>query len=157
LLESRSALHSDWTVERDAYEVFRGFSPTEIAEVSALLERRSFRQGDVLINIGDQADHLYLLARGQVSAVLPRENGERRRLATMSAGMAFGELALLDRAPRSAIVVADTEVACDLLSLEAVHALRAQHPGIIIKLLENLALALCSKLRKATREVAVLD
>ena len=158
LLESRSAaLLSDWTVEREAYEAFRGFNSSEIAEAASLLERRNFPPGEVLVNIGDKADHLYLLARGRVSVVLPRENGERKRLATMSAGMAFGELALLDRAPRSAMIVADTEVACDLLSLEAIAGLRARHPGIVIKLLENLALGLCGMLRKATRELAVLD
>jgi glutaminase len=158
LLESRSAaVHSDWTVERHNYEAFRGFTPEELAQVVPLLEKRHFGQGEVLINIGDEASHLYLLGRGRVSALLNLENGDTRRLATMSAGMAFGELAVLDRAPRSAMVVADTEVACDVLGLDALAKLRVSHPAIVIKLLENLALALCSKLRKATRELAVLD
>jgi glutaminase len=157
-LESRSAtLHSDWTIDRETYEVFRGFTATEIAQVVPFLERHAFQQGDALINIGDKADPLYLLACGRVSVVLPQENGQRKRLATLSAGMSFGELAVLDRAPRSAMIVADTDVVCDLLSLVAIDSLRVGHPGIIIKLLENLALALCSKLRKANRELAVLD
>jgi glutaminase len=71
--------------------------------------------------------------------------------------MAFGEMAVLDRARRSAMILADTEASCDLLSVDAIAVLRESHPGIIIKLLENLALALCSKVRKANRELAVLE
>jgi hypothetical protein len=44
-----------------------------------------------------------------------------------------------------------------LLSLDAIAKLRVRYPGIAIKLLENLALAVCGKLRKATGELAVLD
>jgi CRP-like cAMP-binding protein len=70
--------------------------------------------------------------------------------------MAFGEMALLDRGPRSAVIVADSEVQCDLLSLAALEQLGTTEPAIKIKLLENLALPLCSKRRKANRELALL-
>jgi glutaminase len=157
LLESHSeALLPDCTVEPADYEVFRGFSAAELAHVVPLLKRREFIQGETLMNIGDEAGHLYLLARGRVSVVLPNEDGGQRRLAVIAAGMAFGEMAILDRARRSAMILADTAAACDLLSVEDIAVLRKSHPGIIIKLLENLALALSSKVRKANRELAVL-
>jgi glutaminase len=157
LLEAHSqALLADFTVEPTHYEAFRGFTAEELAQVVPLLKRREFLQGETLMNIGDEAGHLYLLARGRVSVVLPNEDGGRRRLAVIAAGMAFGEMAILDRARRSAMILADTEAACDLLSVEDIAVLRKSHPGIIIKLLENLALALSSKVRKANRELAVL-
>ena len=139
------------------YELFRGFSETELAQVIPLLERCRYQPGEVLIRNGERADHLYLLARGQVSVWLPLENDTRRRLATVSAGMAFGEMAIIDRAPRSALVIADTEVECDRLSLDAIQSLESKDPRIKIRLLENLAQALSGKLRKANRELAVLD
>jgi len=139
------------------YELFRGFSETELAQVIPLLERCRYQPGEVLIRNGERAEHLYLLARGQVSVWLPLENDTRRRLATVSAGMAFGEMAIIDRAPRSALVIADTEVECDRLSLDAIQSLESKDPRIKIRLLENLAQALSGKLRKANRELAVLD
>jgi glutaminase len=64
-------------------------------------------------------------------------------------------MAIIDRAPRSAMVVADTEVECDSLELEDFEALGLSAPAIKIKLLENLSLSLCRKLRKANRQLNV--
>ena len=91
-----------------------------------------------------------------VSVYLPLEGGAQKRLATFTPGMAFGEMAVIDRAPRSATIIADTPVSCDLLSLARLTALGVTHPKIKIRLLENLSLDLCRKLRKANREIAQL-
>ena len=71
--------------------------------------------------------------------------------------MAFGEMAMLDRVPRSAMVTADTEVECDLLTVEDFERLGETHPQIMIVILRNLALSLSSKLRRAIREISVFD
>jgi hypothetical protein len=55
---------------------------------------------------------------------VPLEAGGRKRLATFSAGMVFGEMAVIDRAPRSATIVADSEVECDALSLADIETRR---------------------------------
>ena len=69
-------------------------------------------------------------------------------------GTAF-VMAVIDRAPRSAMIQADSEVACDLLAVEDLNRLGESHPAIRIKLLENLGL--CRKLRKANREISILE
>jgi glutaminase len=66
-------------------------------------------------------------------------------------------MAIIDRAPRSAMVVADSEVECQLLKLDDFENLSRTHPSIKIKLLENLALGLSSRLRKLHREFNVFD
>ena len=71
--------------------------------------------------------------------------------------MVFGEMALFDRSPRSATIIADSEVECRILSLEALDQLGSEHPGIKIKLLENLGRGLSRKLRKANVELSVFE
>ena len=66
-------------------------------------------------------------------------------------------MAMLDRAPRSAVVIAETEVECDLLKLDDFDRLGESHPRVEIVLLRNLALSLSRKLRKANREMSVFD
>jgi len=66
-------------------------------------------------------------------------------------------MAVLDRAPRSATVVAETDVECEVLPLPAFDSLGTTHPDLKIRLLENLARGLSRNLRKANRELAVLE
>ncbi len=150
-------LNADRVAAPEEFELFHRLDPAEIASVTALLRRRVYRCHEVIINAGDEARELFLLMRGSASAVIMLASGAKKRLATFAAGMAFGEMAIIDRAPRSAMIVADSEVECELLTLEDFNDLSQRHPDIKIKLLENLSLGLCSKLRKANRELSVFD
>lgn len=147
----------DRPVNPDQFELLRNFSPSEVAAISPLLKRRQYQQGETIINAGDDANELYFLARGGVSVFVPVEHGGRKRLATFTRGMVFGEMAVIDRAPRSALIVADTEVTCDVLSTDQFDRLDTTHPGLKIKLLENLCLVLCRRLRTVNRKLSVFD
>jgi len=157
-------LHSvlpGWGAESSAqqqdYDLFDGLTTDEIAQVVPLLKRRIYQRQETIIRVGEEAAELYFVARGNVSVILTLSSGARKRLATFSAGMAFGEMAVIDRAPRSAMIVADSDVECDLLSLEDFERLSEAHPRIKIKLLENLGLGLTRKLRKANRQLSVFE
>jgi CRP/FNR family cyclic AMP-dependent transcriptional regulator len=66
---------------------------------------RSYKAGDVIFNRGDAATELFVIKTGQVEIRL-----ENRLLDTLSALSIFGEMALIDGAPRSATAVAATDV-----------------------------------------------
>jgi hypothetical protein len=55
------------------------------------------------------------------------------------------------------MIVADTTVSCDELNVADFEALGTTHPPIKIKLLENIALGLSRKLRKANRQLSVVE
>jgi glutaminase len=139
------------------YELCKNFALGELKIFAAFLKRQNYKPGETIIHIGAEAREIFLLARGGVSVFVPQTGGARRRLATFSAGMVFGEMAAIDRAPRSAMIVADTEVECDVLSLENFDRLGVSHPATKIKLLKNLNLSLCHRLRKANRELSLFD
>ena len=141
----------------ESYELFRDLKPEEIKVVASLLEHRSYRQGEVIVEIGAEAREIFLIHRGSATITIPLGNGAQRRLGVFSAGMAFGEVAMLDGAPRSAVVKADTDLECDLLKHDDFEALERHHARIKAALLRNMALGLARLLRKATREVGVFD
>jgi glutaminase len=153
-LPQRGASHG---VNPAEYDLFEGFTAEELVKVSRLLERRVYARDEVIINVGDEANHLFFLARGCVSVLVTLSSGASKRLATFSSGMGFGEMAIIDHAPRSAMIRADTEVECDLLSMAHIAEMGRSNPALKIKLLENLSLGLCRKLRKANREMMVLE
>jgi glutaminase len=141
----------------EGYQLFANLSKEQIAQLVPLLKRKVYQPGEVIIQAGEEARELFFLARGNVSVYLLLAGGARKRLATFSAGMAFGEMAILERGSRSATILADTEVHCDLLERDAFEALSSTHPTTKIKLLENLSLVLSSRLREAHRGLRVFD
>ena len=148
---------SERRVNPELYELCANFSSAQVTQLVSLLKPRRYSAGEVIIQAGDEADDMFFLARGNASVYLPLSSGQRKRLATFSAGMAFGEMAIVERAPRSAMIVADTEVECDVLGLDDFERLSVSCPEIKIKLLENLASGLSRKLRDAHRAVQALS
>ncbi|MEY2407622.1 MAG: glutaminase [Verrucomicrobiota bacterium] len=151
------AATTDLRLGPEHFELFAGLSAAELEVVSALLTRRDYEPGRTIIHGGEEASELFLLSRGRVSAQTLLSSGAHKRLATFSPGMAFGEMAVIDGAPRSAMIVADTSAECCVLRLDDFERLDQTHPGIKIKLWRNLCLNMCGKLRKANRELSVFD
>jgi len=134
-----------------------GLAADDVAQIEALMSRCSFSAGDTLVRRGAPADALYLLMRGEVSVVVALTQGGHKRLATLSAGMAFGEAALLNGGKRSADVNADTEVDCLTLSVEAFALLERDSPRLALRLLHNLLQGGAETIERLTAEVAALE
>jgi glutaminase len=146
---------ADKLAKPEQYELFENFTVAEIARVASLFKRRTYRQNEVIIKAGERGDEMFFLARGRASVYLPVGPDARKRIATFSTGMVFGEIAVVDHAPRTATITADSDIECDMLNLENFEQLGKTNPGIKIKLLENLSLCLCRRLRE--RKLSVLD
>jgi CRP-like cAMP-binding protein len=86
--------------------LFAGLDRATLERLAAGLRTRRFRRGEVLFHQGDPGDSLFIVSAGAVKIVLPSEEGDEAILATLRPGAFFGELALLDGAPRSATAVA---------------------------------------------------
>jgi glutaminase len=158
LLErQRPGSDRDRAVAPADYELLRGLSPEQVDILSERFERCRFQAGEVILRLGEPAAELYFLARGQASVFVASGPDTRKRLATFSPGMVFGEMAVIDGAPRSATVLADTAVECDRLSATQYAALSRDHPDVKIRFLENLALRLTQRLRERNRGLGVLD
>jgi len=76
-------------------------------EMLALMQRRSYRAGALVIQEGDAATEFFVIRRGEAVVLEGRDEVERTRLV---AGDYFGELALVEHAPRSASVRALTRL-----------------------------------------------
>lgn len=95
-----------------------------IADIAALLKPWSAVPGEIIVKEGEKADSMYFLAAGEVEVEL------RRRPVRLSAGSFFGEMALIEKRPRAATVVARTN--CKLLVLGArdFENLAEDHPDL---------------------------
>jgi glutaminase len=135
----------------------RGFSDEERNALEALLEPRTFEKGAIICRAGDPANEVFFIVSGQVSVMVhvdPRRDG---RVTSLSAGTAFGEMAVLDQGPRSADIVADTAVSCLVLRYDRLEQDNTDlGQRIRIKLVTNIARDLTQKLRRSTLEIKSL-
>lgn len=131
--------------------------PADLAHLQALLQPCRYEPGALILRRGDPADGLYFLMRGEVSVVVELPQGGAKRLATLSAGMHFGELSLLQGGPRSADVRADSPVDCLLLGSTDFFSLERERPGLLIALQRRLLLGMGQTALRLTTEVAALE
>jgi glutaminase len=141
----------------ESFELFDRLSSDEIDIIESRLARQHYRQGVTIIHQGESANKLYLLAQGQVSIKITLPDGKIKRLATLSQGLVFGEMAWIERSERSADVAVDSDALCYTLDIDDFDAMMADHSQIKVKVLGNLLKIFTRNLRKANTEIGVLS
>ena len=128
----------------------------ELRLLDEQLESRTFAAGESIIEAGAAADELFILTAGSVEVRLNLSGIRYQRLDVFSAGMSFGEMAFLDRSPRSADIVAIAPVSCRVISRPFFETLGERFPDLKVKILYEIALQLCDRLRQANIEISAL-
>ena len=85
-----------------------GLGRVELARLAVHLEPVDVEPGADVIRQGDPGASLYVVERGVFTVLVSTAGSTETRVATLAAGEAFGEMALLTGGPRSATVRADT-------------------------------------------------
>ena len=143
----------------ERFDLLDGLGDAELAAIELAMNVRTVEAGTTLIREGEAADEMFFLLAGRISVVLPldvRAGGRSRRLATLGPGVAFGEMALLDEARRSADVVCDEPSTIASLTLTALNELDGSYPAIRPTVHGNLARLLARRLRLANAQIRAL-
>ncbi|KAK0552442.1 hypothetical protein OC845_001708 [Tilletia horrida] len=86
--------------------LFESLSPAEIAKISDALEPRTFEPGEYVFKQGERGTEFFIIWEGAAEVKKKRSDGTEDSVGTLSRGDYFGELALLNNAPRAASIVA---------------------------------------------------
>jgi glutaminase len=139
------------TIELDEQPLLAGLTAEEFSALASLGAIRNYRANEKIIAAGDPATSLFFLRSGVVHVALP----DGVRLATLTSGMAFGEMALLEP-HRSADVLADAAVSAVEISIGDFERFRDQHPKAGERIMRNLAQLLADRLIVANTKVDLL-
>jgi CRP-like cAMP-binding protein len=99
---------------------------------------RHYGQGDVIFLEGDAGDEMYIVLRGQVDIVLSSPRGPKT-VARLGPGSFFGEMSILENAPRSGSARTTTETFVLAIHRDKFRAFIQAEPEIAFRIMQCLS------------------
>lgn len=130
--------------------LFAPLSRSELRVVDGLLHERRYLKGEIVFDEGEEGQALHIVIAGSV-LICRQGEPEAGRLALLETGVVFGELALLDDAPRAAQARAADDCVVASLSRGDFESLLDTHAVIASKIALQLARQLGRQLRERTQ------
>jgi CRP/FNR family cyclic AMP-dependent transcriptional regulator len=140
----------------DNISLFADLSESDREAINKLAVTRSYAKNTLVMCEGDRSDSLYIVLTGKVKVFLSDEEGKEVTLNTQGPGEYFGELAMLDEAPRSASVVTVEDTKLAVVSKAAFDECLEKNPKIALTLIRGLARRL-RELTENVRNLALMD
>ncbi|HEV7681293.1 MAG TPA: DUF1003 domain-containing protein [Pyrinomonadaceae bacterium] len=112
--------------------LFQRLTPEELEQLAAEVDQVKFDADETIFNEQDKGDALYVVETGSVRIWVLDEDVEPVTLKELTSGEFFGELAVLDRGPRSTNATAIGETTLHRLSSDDFQAFLMKHPDVAI-------------------------
>ena len=132
--KNRRQAASVLTAHLGAVRLFCTCGKKELREIAKTAKIATVRSGTTILTEGDEGNTMYVILTGTA-----RVSRGGRKLATAGPGDSFGELALLSKGPRTATVVAMSDMEVAIITRRQLSGLLEAAPGFAKKLLESLA------------------
>ena len=140
----------------DNIPLFTGLRKKDLATIASHTLAKTVPTHTILIREGTKSDSLYIILYGKVKIYVSDDQGGEAILNIQGTGEYFGEMALLDEAPRSASVMTMEPTRVAIMTKSAFKDCLATHPDIAY----NLIRALTQRVRGlsgSVRNLALLD
>ena len=112
--------------------LFRRLTPAELEQLAAEVDQVRFSGNETIFNEQDKGDALYVVDSGSVRIWVLDEDVKPVTLAELKPGEFFGELAVLDRGPRSTNATAIGDTVLHRLSSDDFQKFLIEHPDVAI-------------------------
>jgi len=145
-------MYSDLKNTLQLVPIFSGLSDACLATLAEHAIIKSYPKNSIVITEGEDGDALYIIASGKVRICLNDEAGKEVCLGTETTGQYFGEYALLDGAPRSATVIAESKCVFVVISRQEFNQWLDTYPRAGLEIIKELV----SKIRDLTENVRIL-
>jgi CRP/FNR family cyclic AMP-dependent transcriptional regulator len=113
--------------------LFSGIKPKELKKLGKRMTERTFNEGDEITREGESGIGFFVIEDGNATVSV---GGNIVR--TLGPGEHFGEVALIDSGPRSATIIAGTDLRCRGMSAWEFRPFVEEHPEVAWALLETL-------------------
>lgn len=118
--------------------IFSNLEPQQLEVLKQYSAIRAYPKNTVLIHEGDEASSLYAIESGKVDVYLNNEDGREIIINELSAGDTFGELGLIDDAPRSASIRTTKASKMIVIQKRGFNEVLTSHPELGLHILKYL-------------------
>ena len=139
-----------------AFEAFSKFSRDEAHELLRLMRRWHLPKDTVIFTEGSPGGTCFVIAEGAVDVSI-NARGQQQLLATLNAGSVFGQMSLIDAAPRAATCSVRADAVLLEIERERCEDLLGSGSAIALKLLATLNEGLILALRGADLRLMQLE
>ena len=129
---STDIIPSDEADSLSRIPLFKRLTPEELEQLAQEVDQVRFDADETIFNEQDKGDALYVVESGSVRIWVLDEDVKPVTLAELKPGEFFGELAVLDRGPRSTNATAIVETALHRLSSDDFQKFLMEHPDVAI-------------------------
>jgi len=130
-------------VRLEELAMFVGIAQESRKEITRRVSRRTLAKGELLFNVGDISESLYVLAEGRIRIWTVAASGAEVTLNVLTPGSVFGEIGMLDGSPRTAGASAMAQSVVLILSRAAFFDVLDRDPALA----RNIISLLCGRLR----------
>jgi len=120
--------------------------------LTRMLSRKAYPKNSTVIAAGDPTDALYIVISGRLKVIMSDNEGREVILANLNQGEFFGEMGLIDQAPRSATVT--TIESCELLTITRTDFTKCLQGNFDLTM--NVMRGLVKRLREADKKIGSL-
>jgi CRP/FNR family transcriptional regulator/CRP/FNR family cyclic AMP-dependent transcriptional regulator len=144
---------------RETLEALRGIPlfarvvESDLEQIASHLIERRYPRNTTIVEEGLAGDYMYIIREGRVKVTKLSEDGREKILEFLETGAFVGEMALLERAPRSASVKTLSAVRLLALSRNDFLSLLRRSPDLALAVIE----VLCSRLRTQNEQASALS
>jgi CRP-like cAMP-binding protein len=118
--------------------LFGELSDAAIGGIEALCAWRSYPAGSTILSYKDLSNDVHLLTAGKARAVIYSAEGHAVLFKDIHPGEGFGEIAAIDRGPRSSGIEAIENCTVAVLSADSFQKVLLDHPTVAMAVLRNL-------------------
>ncbi len=120
-------------------EIFKDVTTANLESLSRAIENRTYPDGEMLFDQGDEGDAMYLIKEGEIDIILVQHDGTEKHLKYLGEGKVVGEFSVLDGDTRSARARAKGELTVGVLQRQTFLMFIQSRPHVILSMLKYLA------------------
>jgi CRP-like cAMP-binding protein len=136
--------------------IFDSFNVDELTLLSKHMSYVHLQRGEYLFVEGDKGTFMGFVVQGLLEVIKKSETGQSVVIARLTKGSSIGEMALIDKSPRSATVVAKQQTTMVTLTDKGFDILTEKSPILGVKVIQKIARLLSLYMRRTSSRLADL-